>query len=207
LGKHFGSRSSKNYLVEAKEEEQLSRTFSTAHESTIESSAENKDYSRPSSHRSLTEDPSVPNWNKSPTNRDSLGVHVVHVPKEDRRLDIVFVHGLGGTSRLSWSKNKDLAKFWPSTFLPLEPDIYLARISTFGYDANIVHDSSNKSSTVLGFAKELLFELKYVQDENTEELDLGAVRYNVADPTYTTDDRRCQSSSLCTLWEVSLSKK
>lgn len=181
LRKHFSSRYYKNSLVEPKEEEHLSRTLSTAHESAIESSAENKDYDRPSSHRSLTEDRSLPDRSKSPSSRDPLGLHVVHAPKEDRRLDIVFVHGLGGTSRLSWSKNKDLAKFWPSTFLPLEPDICLARILTFGYDANLVRDSSNKSSSVLDFARELLFELKYAKDENTEELDIGAVRYHVVD--------------------------
>ena len=158
---------------------QFGRTLTTPHESVTESSGDNKDFAGYLSHRSATAEPLLPNRSKSPTVRDPLGLHVVHTPKEGRRLDIIFVHGLGGTSRLSWSKNKDLNKFWPSAFLPLEPEIGLGRILTFGYDANIVHDSSNKASTLLDFARELLFWLKYGKDENTEELDIGAVSHDV----------------------------
>jgi len=100
----------------------------------------------------------------------------VHNPADGHKLDIIFVHGLGGTSRLSWSKNKDLEKFWPLKFLPLEPDICHGRILTFGYNASIFRNASNKSSSVLDFAKELLFHLKYATGDDKEELKIGLVR-------------------------------
>ncbi|KAH8802637.1 NACHT and WD domain protein [Xylogone sp. PMI_703] len=103
-----------------------------------------------------------------------LGLNVVYTPENGHKADIVFVHGLGGTSRFTWSKNKDPQLFWPLTFLPLEPDICLARILTFGYDANF-RAARNASATVLDFAKDLLFDLKFGKDEYKEELNMGSV--------------------------------
>ena len=113
---------------------------------------------------------------KSPAGlRDPLGLHVLHSPEESRRVDIVFVHGLGGTSRLTWSKNKDLNLFWPLTFLPLEPDICQARIMTFGYNGSFLKSSTRSSATVLDFAKDLLYDLKYAKDEHKGDLEIGSV--------------------------------
>lgn len=89
-------------------------------------------------------------------------------------MDIVFIHGLGGTSRGTWTKSRDPEKFWPLTFLPLEPDICLARIMTFGYSATF-QAAGNVTTSILDFAKELLFDLKYAKDQNTNELDVGTV--------------------------------
>ena len=51
---------------------------------------------------------------KSPSDlRDPLGLQILQNPKNGRKVDIIFVHGLGGISRLNWSKNKDLELFWP----------------------------------------------------------------------------------------------
>ncbi|KAL9020140.1 MAG: hypothetical protein Q9185_002597 [Variospora sp. 1 TL-2023] len=175
FGKHFGSRNSKKQPAGTDEGALLDPTLSTPHQPGPDSSTGAEDLSKYLSHRDSSPSSLLPSRSKSPATRDPLGLHVVHTPKEKRRLDIVFVHGLGGTSRLSWSKNKDLNKFWPSKFLPLETEICLGRILTFGYNANIVRDASNRSSSVLDFAKELLFELKYAKDENTEELDIGTV--------------------------------
>ncbi|KAK7966605.1 uncharacterized protein PG986_000882 [Apiospora aurea] len=36
-----------------------------------------------------------------------LGLNVVYTPENGHKADIVFIHGLGGTSRFTWSKNKD----------------------------------------------------------------------------------------------------
>ena len=106
--------------------------------------------------------------------KDPVGLNVVFNPEGERQLDIVFVHGLGGTSRLSWSKNKDLELFWPLTFLPLEPGICLARILSFGYDATILKANKNALS-ILDFAKSLLFDLKYAKGLEMEELNIGEV--------------------------------
>lgn len=89
-------------------------------------------------------------------------------------MDIIFIHGLGGTSRRTWSKNEDPELFWPLKFLPLEPDVCLARVLTFGYNANI-RTAGNVSITVLDFAKDLLFDLKYAKNEQMEDLKMGNV--------------------------------
>jgi len=105
-----------------------------------------------------------------------LGLTVVYTPDNAHKVDIVFVHGLGGTSRWTWSKHKNPELFWPLTFLPLEPDICLARIMTFGYNSAF-QKAGNATTSVLDFAKDLLFDLKYAKDENMEELDVGKVRF------------------------------
>ncbi|KAI1305413.1 hypothetical protein F5Y03DRAFT_151443 [Xylaria venustula] len=103
-----------------------------------------------------------------------LGLNVVYTPDHGRKADIVFVHGLGGSSRWTWSKNKEPHLFWPLTFLPLEPDLCLSRILTFGYDASFQKPTSINVS-VLDFAKDLLFDLKYAKDSNMDDLDMGKV--------------------------------
>ena len=103
-----------------------------------------------------------------------LGLNVVYTPPNGHKADIVFIHGLGGTSRLTWSKHKQPELFWPLTFLPLEPDLCLARILTFGYDSDL-KKSDNASTSILDFAKSLLYDLKYAKDEHKEDLDMGSV--------------------------------
>lgn len=103
-----------------------------------------------------------------------LGLNIVYTPSDGHKVDIIFVHGLGGTSKWTWSKYKNPELFWPSTFLPLEPDISLARISTFGYNAAF-HKAGSVVVSILDFAKDLLFELKYGKDKHMNELDIGKV--------------------------------
>ena len=108
-----------------------------------------------------------------------MGLQILHNPEGGRNVDIIFVHGLGGTSRLTWSKNKDLDLFWPLTFLPFEPDICKGRIMTFGYNAGFLKANTRTSATVLDFAKDLLYDLKYAKDEDMEDLEIGSVRPGV----------------------------
>lgn len=103
-----------------------------------------------------------------------LGLNVVYTPENGHKVDIVFIHGLGGTSQLTWSKYKNPELFWPLTFLPLEPDLCLARILSFGYNANF-RRSGNISTSVLDFAKDLLFDLKYAKDKEKNDLNMGNV--------------------------------
>lgn len=104
----------------------------------------------------------------------TLGLNVVYTPNHGHKADIVFIHGLGGTSRWTWSKNKDPELFWPLTFLALEPDLCLARILTFGYNATLRKAGVARQS-VLDFAKDLLFDLKYAKDQRKEDLNMGSV--------------------------------
>ena len=59
-------------------------------------------------------------------------------------------------------------------FLPLETDVCHSRILTFGYNANF-RIAGNVSTSVLDFAKDLLFDLKYTKDELKEDLNIGSV--------------------------------
>ena len=103
-----------------------------------------------------------------------MGLNVVYSPKDGHKVDIVFIHGLGGTSRWTWSKFRDPALFWPLEFLPLEPDVCQARLLTFGYDANFIRAGSAGIS-ILDFAKDLLFDLKYATNEENDNVDIGEV--------------------------------
>lgn len=72
---------------------------------------------------------------------------------------------------MTWSKNRDLDYFWPQQFLPQEPGlISQARILTFGYNSNFRPGTPKNQMVILDFAKELLFDLKYGQDECGSEL-------------------------------------
>jgi hypothetical protein len=102
------------------------------------------------------------------------GLSVIYTPDNGHKADIVFVHGLGGTSRHTWSKYKNPDLFWPLTFLPLEPDVCLARILTFGYNSNF-RKAGNISSSILDFAIALLFDLKYAKDQRKDDLNMGNV--------------------------------
>lgn len=106
--------------------------------------------------------------------QDPVGLKVVYRPQQEREVDIIFVHGLGGSSRATWSWNRDLNYFWPLEFLPLEPFIKdAARVLTFGYNANFRPGSGRNTMAILDFAKDLLFDLKYAQHEVPERQDLG----------------------------------
>ncbi|KAI0913073.1 hypothetical protein F4823DRAFT_104108 [Ustulina deusta] len=101
-----------------------------------------------------------------------LGLHIIHQP-DCVSLDMIFVHGLGGHSRKTWSKNHDPTLFWPQLWLPSEPGFANARIFTFGYDA-AWRGATKSVSNVTDFAKELLFEMRFGSDSSGEDLNLGA---------------------------------
>jgi WD40 repeat protein len=111
---------------------------------------------------------------RSPSPKPSgLGLYVIHQPAF-ASVDIVFVHGLGGHSQNTWSKNHDPSFFWPELWLPLEPDVGIARILTFGYNANFRGNAAGKSiSSISDFAKELLFEMRFAKDSSGEDLNIG----------------------------------
>jgi hypothetical protein len=112
---------------------------------------------------------------KSPPSDRNHGLSVVYKPEGEHKVDIVFVHGLGGTARLTWSWKKDLEYFWPQVFLSHEPDICEARISTFGYNASVFKGGEKTTISILDFAKGLLFYLKYATDEKGQKIGVGPV--------------------------------
>ncbi|TKA69469.1 hypothetical protein B0A49_05207, partial [Cryomyces minteri] len=90
---------------------------------------------------------------KDPAEGD-YGCKILHDPV-DAVVDIIFVHGLTGSRRNTWTKKWTIGKqtvacFWPEHLLPI--NIENARISTWGYDADVVdpklfHMVSNNSIT------------------------------------------------------------
>ncbi|KAI9748775.1 MAG: hypothetical protein M4579_007119 [Chaenotheca gracillima] len=102
-----------------------------------------------------------------------LGLHVAYAPPSLPSVDLIFVHGLGGTSQASWSWQRDVAHFWPGKWLPKEDSINTARILSFGYDAHFKSGSSGVVSSISDFAKDLLFCMKFGTTEDAEQLHLG----------------------------------
>ena len=96
-------------------------------------------------------------------------------PGPARTADIIFVHGLGGTSRQTWSKNRNPDLFWPQMWLPSEPETASARILSFGYNASFKSTGPKSFSGVTDFAKDLLFEMRFGKDDNLEDLNIGKV--------------------------------
>ncbi|EER27671.1 hypothetical protein CPC735_030070 [Coccidioides posadasii C735 delta SOWgp] len=104
---------------------------------------------------------------------DPLGITVLYEPQAQHTADIIFVHGLGGSSLQTWSKDGDPNLRWPQQWLPLEPNICEARILTFGYNALFGRRRSGSVADILDFARSLLFEMKYAMDNQSRSIALG----------------------------------
>lgn len=77
---------------------------------------------------------------------------------EEVLVDFVFVHGLRGGSRKTWSFSADPAYFWPKEWLPGDPDFKNVRIHTFGYHSNW-GESKASDFNVHDFGQNLIEEL------------------------------------------------
>ena len=106
---------------------------------------------------------------------DPLGLTIIHEPKSPPHCDLIFVHGLGGTSRATWAKGRDPDYCWPQAWLPVEPGISRARILSFGYNANFAAAGPAPITGIADFARDLLYAMKYAKSEDLEELELGQV--------------------------------
>lgn len=86
--------------------------------------------------------------------RGPEGLTVLYEPVEPL-IDFVFVHGLRGGSRKTWSKSSNPAHFWPKEWLPLEARFRNVRILTFGYNSDW-GEIKGSSVTVHDFGQALL---------------------------------------------------
>ncbi|KAL8688736.1 MAG: hypothetical protein Q9218_005424 [Villophora microphyllina] len=87
----------------------------------------------------------------------SLGLNLLYEPSEAIG-DFIFVHGLRGGSRKTWSHSEDPSLFWPKEWLPTEPKFRHIRIHSYGYNA----DWGEKKGSVLNiqdFGSALLGEI------------------------------------------------
>ena len=92
--------------------------------------------------------------NSSPENeKGPLGLTTVFRPLKKAIADLIFIHGLGGGSRKTWSRNGDSVLFWPQEWLGQDLGFRDVRIHTFGYDSNWEKESI---LNIHDFAKSLL---------------------------------------------------
>lgn len=86
--------------------------------------------------------------------RGQYGLVLLSSPSEPV-VDFVFVHGLRGGSRKTWSKSADPLHFWPKEWLSRDPDFRHVRIHSFGYNSDW-SDSNDNVLNIHDFGKSLL---------------------------------------------------
>lgn len=82
-----------------------------------------------------------------------FGLNTLFDPDPQAIADLVFVHGLGGGSRSTWTKSNDPSLYWPKEWLPQDPGFQDVRLHSFGYNSNWGDESI---LNVHDFAKALL---------------------------------------------------
>lgn len=85
-----------------------------------------------------------------------LGLNTLYDPPEPAAADLVFVHGLGGGSRSTWTHRGEPSLYWPQEWLPEDATFHSVRIHSFGYDSNWGRKSI---LSVYDFAKSLILAL------------------------------------------------
>ncbi|AEO67666.1 uncharacterized protein THITE_2116538 [Thermothielavioides terrestris NRRL 8126] len=94
--------------------------------------------------------------------KNPQGLTLVHEP-HDATADVIFVHGLGGSSWTTWCWRHDSSMFWPA-WLQHEQGLSEFRIFTFGYNAN--WRGPDTPLSILDFAKGLLIRMRGFGDED-----------------------------------------
>ncbi|KAH8728410.1 hypothetical protein GQ44DRAFT_784152 [Phaeosphaeriaceae sp. PMI808] len=94
-----------------------------------------------------------------------LGLSLIHTIPEPL-LDLIFVHGLGGSSFGTWSWNHDPNNFWPSWF---EDDLELARTRIFTFGYNSAFREEDTALNVTDFALDLLLRMKTFSDDSRSD--------------------------------------
>jgi len=86
-----------------------------------------------------------------------LGLNLLHSPSEPL-IDFIFVHGLGGGSRKTWSKTSSITHYWPQEWLSKDPAFKNVRVHSFGYNSDWVKSKDN-CLNIHHFGKSLLGEM------------------------------------------------
>ena len=87
---------------------------------------------------------------------NNLGLTIVADPGDNRNIDLVFIHGLGGFSHTTWSNDGKPELFWPKEWLPKERGMETARIMIWGYHAPSNPFSAGTTMNIPRFATDLL---------------------------------------------------
>ncbi|KAL2382043.1 hypothetical protein RJZ90_003555 [Blastomyces dermatitidis] len=96
-----------------------------------------------------------------------IGLNLLHEP-ENPRVDLIFVHGLGGGSRKTWSLTKEMKHFWPKSWLPEDPAFKDVRIHSFGYSSDW-HKGKDNAMNILDYAMSLLTAIELRPGFGTED--------------------------------------
>ncbi|KAL8804696.1 MAG: hypothetical protein Q9182_002388 [Xanthomendoza sp. 2 TL-2023] len=96
---------------------------------------------------------------------ESRGLSVLYRPSKVD-LDLVFIHGLGGSSLKTWSFARRTENFWP-LWLSQDPEFVATRILTFGYNADFRGPSTILNIT--DFAKDLVSRMLTFDEEIEDE--------------------------------------
>ena len=81
------------------------------------------------------------NVSDSADSKGPLGLNTLYDPLGSAIADIVFVHGLGGGSKSTWTKSSEASLFWPQEWLPADAGFGDVRIHSFGYNSNWTKES------------------------------------------------------------------
>lgn len=106
--------------------------------------------------------------------RGSFGLSLLYAPSEPL-IDFIFVHGLGGGSRKTWSKTSSITHYWPQEWLPKDSAFENVRMHSFGYDSDWVKGKDN-CLNIHHFGKSLLGEMStspYLSQANTAIVLIG----------------------------------
>jgi hypothetical protein len=94
------------------------------------------------------------NGNDTPEDpKGPLGLNTLYDPLDPATADLIFVHGLGGGSRSTWTKSGEPSLYWPQEWLPKDAGFQDVRIHSFGYNSNWEKEST---LNINDFAKSLL---------------------------------------------------
>ena len=106
--------------------------------------------------------------------RGPLGLNLLHSPPEPL-IDLIYVHGLGGGSRKTWSKTSSITHYWPQEWLPKDSAFKHVRMHSFGYDSDYAKSKDN-CLNIHHFGKSLLGEMStspYLSQTNTAIVLIG----------------------------------
>lgn len=103
-----------------------------------------------------------------------LGLKLLYSPSKPL-IDFIFVHGLGGGSRKTWSKTSSITHYWPQEWLPKDPAFKNVRVHSFGYNSDWVRGKDN-CLNIHHIGKSLLGEMStspYLGDADTPIVLIG----------------------------------
>ncbi|KAI8949375.1 hypothetical protein F4801DRAFT_553398 [Xylaria longipes] len=103
---------------------------------------------------------------------DPLGLSLIYgTPNSDA--DLIFVHGLGGSSCRTWSWERNPDNFWPA-WMRHEQGLSHFRVFSFGYNAKF--NDSNNPLSILDFSKGLLVRMRtYSQGDESSSIGIKPI--------------------------------